>query len=179
MTRPSRTIVRRRNRSWSGFAHNTKLGRRWFCNTESRPCTNVRYARGALCTRRYRVAVDRGEAAVFSNARYRENHDARTRELEALLRGTPAEQKLLRLYIYSDRIRYYWHRPEIAEAVDTLIANLSSVTVPESMCSRYLPAQYARLRKKQIAGDPVSLIVDRIRDMLRVYAAACGQSTPL
>jgi D-tagatose-1,6-bisphosphate aldolase subunit GatZ/KbaZ len=96
-----------------------------------------------------------------------------------LLRGTPAEQKLLRLYIYSDRIRYYWHRPEIAEAVDTLIANLSSVTVPESMCSRYLPAQYARLRKKQIAGDPVSLIVDRIRDMLRVYAAACGQSTPL
>jgi D-tagatose-1,6-bisphosphate aldolase subunit GatZ/KbaZ len=77
--------------------------------------------------------------------------------------GTPAEQKLLRLYSYSDRIRYYWHRPEIAEAVDTLIANLSSVTVPESMCSRYLP-QYARLRKKQTAGDPVSLIVDRIRD---------------
>jgi D-tagatose-1,6-bisphosphate aldolase subunit GatZ/KbaZ len=92
--------------------------------------------------------------------------------------GTPAEQKLLRLYSYSDRIRYYWHQPEIAEAVDTLITNLSAVSVPESMCSRYLPAQYARLRKKQIAGDPVSLIVDHIRDVLRVYAAACGQSNP-
>jgi len=92
--------------------------------------------------------------------------------------GTPAEQKLLRLYSYSDRIRYYWHQPEIAEAVDTLITNLSAVSVPESMCSRYLPAQYARLRKKQIAGDPVSLIVDHIRDVLRVYAAACDQSNP-
>jgi tagatose-1,6-bisphosphate aldolase non-catalytic subunit AgaZ/GatZ len=27
----------------------------------------------------------------------------------------------LRLYTYSDRIRYYWHRPEIAAAVARLI----------------------------------------------------------
>jgi D-tagatose-1,6-bisphosphate aldolase subunit GatZ/KbaZ len=88
--------------------------------------------------------------------------------------GSPAEQKLLRIYSYSDRIRYYWNRPAIAEAVDRLIANLSAVTIPESMCSRYLPAQYLRLRKKEIASDPVSLIVDHIRDVLRVYAAACS-----
>jgi len=89
--------------------------------------------------------------------------------------GTPAEQKLLRLYSYSDRVRYYWHLPEIAEAVDRLIANLSAVTIPESMCSRYLPLQYMRLRNKQIEGDPVSLIVDRIRDVLRVYATGCNR----
>jgi D-tagatose-1,6-bisphosphate aldolase subunit GatZ/KbaZ len=88
--------------------------------------------------------------------------------------GSLAEQKLLRLYSYSDRIRYYWNRPEIAEAVDTLISNLSTVTIPESMCSRYLPAQYVRLRKNEIAGDPVSMIVDHVRDVLRVYAAACN-----
>ncbi|NYF54027.1 D-tagatose-bisphosphate aldolase, class II, non-catalytic subunit [Tunturiibacter gelidoferens] len=93
--------------------------------------------------------------------------------------GTPAEQKLLRLYSYSDRIRYYWHLPEIDEAVDRLIANLSAVTIPESMYSRYLPLQYARLRNKEIEGDPVSLIVDRIRDVLRVYAAGCNQVAPL
>jgi D-tagatose-1,6-bisphosphate aldolase subunit GatZ/KbaZ len=90
-----------------------------------------------------------------------------------------AEHRLLRLYSYSDRIRYYWHRPEIAKAVDTLISNISTVAIPESMCSRYLPAQYARLRKKEIKGDPVSLIVDRIRDVLRVYAAACNQGVGL
>jgi D-tagatose-1,6-bisphosphate aldolase subunit GatZ/KbaZ len=93
--------------------------------------------------------------------------------------GNPAEQKLLRIYSYSDRIRYYWHRPEIAGAVDTLIENLSAVIVPESMYSRYLPAQYARLRNKQIAADPVSLIVDRVRDVLRVYAAACSRDADL
>jgi D-tagatose-1,6-bisphosphate aldolase subunit GatZ/KbaZ len=93
--------------------------------------------------------------------------------------GTPAEQKLLRLYSYSDRIHYYWHWPEIAKAVDTLIANLSGVTIPESMCSRYLPSQYARLRNSEIEGDPVSLIVDRIRDVLRVYAVGCNQVAAL
>jgi D-tagatose-1,6-bisphosphate aldolase subunit GatZ/KbaZ len=88
--------------------------------------------------------------------------------------GSAAEQKLLRLYSYSDRIRYYWHWPQIAAAVARLISNLSSVTIPESMLSRYLPAQYLRLRMKEISGDPVSLIVDRVRDVLRTYAAACG-----
>ena len=88
--------------------------------------------------------------------------------------GSPADQKLLRLYSYSDRIRYYWHRPKVVAAVNRLIANMSSMAIPESMCSRYLPAQYARLREGKIGGDPVSMIVDRIRDVLRIYAAACN-----
>jgi D-tagatose-1,6-bisphosphate aldolase subunit GatZ/KbaZ len=88
--------------------------------------------------------------------------------------GSEEQQKLLRLYSYSDRIRYYWHRPEIASAVERLIANLSSVTISETMYSRYLPTQYSRLRSGEIAGDIVSLIVDRIRDVLRVYGSACS-----
>jgi D-tagatose-1,6-bisphosphate aldolase subunit GatZ/KbaZ len=87
--------------------------------------------------------------------------------------GSPAEQKLLRRYSYSDRVRYYWHRPEIAVAVDRLVANLAKVTIPESMLSRYLPAQYVRLRMGEIRGDAVALIVDKVRDVLRMYAAAC------
>jgi D-tagatose-1,6-bisphosphate aldolase subunit GatZ/KbaZ len=87
--------------------------------------------------------------------------------------GSPAEQKLLRRYSYSDRVRYYWHRPEITVAVDRLVANLAKVTIPESMLSRYLPAQYVRVRMGEISGDPVALIVDKVRDVLRMYAAAC------
>lgn len=89
--------------------------------------------------------------------------------------GSPANQKLLRLYSYSDRIRYYWRRPEISAAVARLISNLSSATIPQSMLSRYMPAQYLRQRSKEIAGDTVSLIVDKIRDVLRNYAAACNE----
>jgi D-tagatose-1,6-bisphosphate aldolase subunit GatZ/KbaZ len=87
--------------------------------------------------------------------------------------GSSADQKLLRRYSYSDRVRYYWHRPEIAAAVERLVVNLSTVTIPESMLSRYLPAQYLRLRMGEIGGDPVALIVDKVRDVLRTYAAAC------
>jgi D-tagatose-1,6-bisphosphate aldolase subunit GatZ/KbaZ len=89
--------------------------------------------------------------------------------------GGPARQKLLRLYSYSDRIRYYWLRPEISAAVARLISNLSSAAIPEIVLSRYLPAQYLRQRRREIAGDPVSLIVDKIRDVLRSYAAACNE----
>jgi D-tagatose-1,6-bisphosphate aldolase subunit GatZ/KbaZ len=87
--------------------------------------------------------------------------------------GSPAEQTLLRRYSYSDRVRYYWQRPEIAVAVDRLVANLAQVTIPESMLSRYLPAQYLRVRMGEISGEPVALIVDKVRDVLRMYAAAC------
>jgi D-tagatose-1,6-bisphosphate aldolase subunit GatZ/KbaZ len=85
----------------------------------------------------------------------------------------------LRLFSDIDRIRNYWHSPEIAEAVDMLIANPSAVTMHDSMCSRYLSLPYPRLRNKEIEGDPVSLIVGRIRDVLRVYAAGCNHVKPL
>ncbi len=87
--------------------------------------------------------------------------------------GSPAQQHLLRVYSYSDRVRYYWHRPEIATAVDRLVSNLTSVSIPETMLSRYLPAQYQRRREGEIPSDPASIVVDAIRDVLRVYQAAC------
>ena len=87
--------------------------------------------------------------------------------------GTPEEQKLLRRYSYSDRVRYYWGHPEVSSAVERLLKNLASVKIPESMLSRYLPVQYLRVRERQIPGDPESLILDHIRDVLRSYAAAC------
>jgi D-tagatose-1,6-bisphosphate aldolase subunit GatZ/KbaZ len=87
--------------------------------------------------------------------------------------GTPEQQKLLRRYSYSDRVRYYWGRPAIAAAVERLVANLSGVAIPESMLSRYLPVQYLRVRKGELTSAPVALIVDHVRDVLREYAAAC------
>lgn len=87
--------------------------------------------------------------------------------------GTLQEQRLLRTYSYSDRIRYYWQRPEIAASIRRLVKNFASLTIPETMLSRYLPAQYERVRSGKIATDAESIIVDRVRDVLRVYASAC------
>jgi D-tagatose-1,6-bisphosphate aldolase subunit GatZ/KbaZ len=90
--------------------------------------------------------------------------------------GSLMQQQLLRRFSYSDRVRYYWHYPEIAASVARLIHNLETTKIPESMLSLFLPAQYARLRLGELSGDPTSLIVDRIRDVLRIYARACSTS---
>jgi D-tagatose-1,6-bisphosphate aldolase subunit GatZ/KbaZ len=96
------------------------------------------------------------------------------KDWQSYYHGPPEQQRLLRIYSYSDRIRYYWQKPEIEAAVERLLANLASIAIPETMLSRYLPAQYERMRSRRIAADAESIIVDRIRDVLRVYSFACA-----
>jgi D-tagatose-1,6-bisphosphate aldolase subunit GatZ/KbaZ len=88
--------------------------------------------------------------------------------------GSLRQQQLLRRFSYSDRVRYYWHYPEIAASVVRLIHNLETTKISESILSLFLPAQYARLRRGEISSDPTSLIVDKIRDVLRIYARSCS-----
>jgi D-tagatose-1,6-bisphosphate aldolase subunit GatZ/KbaZ len=90
--------------------------------------------------------------------------------------GDSRQQALLRRFSYSDRVRYYWHYPEVAAAVNRLIGNLAATEIPGSVLSLFLPAQYMRVRTGEIASDPTSLIVDKIKDVLRVYAQACTPS---
>jgi len=87
--------------------------------------------------------------------------------------GTPAEQDILLFNSYSDRIRYYWPDPRIEAAIARLVSNLTTAPPPEILLSRYLPSQYQRVRAGLLARDPQDLILDKIRDALRPYAAAC------
>jgi len=84
-----------------------------------------------------------------------------------------AEAESLLLDSYSDRIRYYWPDPRIEAAMGKLVANLSLTPMPDILLSRCLPAQYARVCNGEVTRDPEALIVDKIRDVLRVYSAAC------
>jgi D-tagatose-1,6-bisphosphate aldolase subunit GatZ/KbaZ len=97
---------------------------------------------------------------------------ARPEEWRGYYTGTPEEQALARRYSYSDRMRYYWPDPEISAAVHTLLRNLSTTGVPEPLLSAFLPIQYDRVRRGELTGDPRGLVVDRVRDILRTYAAA-------
>jgi D-tagatose-1,6-bisphosphate aldolase subunit GatZ/KbaZ len=87
--------------------------------------------------------------------------------------GDAQEQKRLRVYSYSDRMRYYWHDFRVQAAVARLIENLTRLQLPETMLSAYLPQQYERVREGSLKNEPEALIVDKVRDVLRVYAAAC------
>lgn len=87
--------------------------------------------------------------------------------------GDPAEQRVARRYSYSDRVRYYWPDPEVEAAVETLLGNLARTGIPETLLSQHLPEQYARVRAGALSAEPRELVVDKVRDALRPYAAAC------
>ncbi|MBN3753299.1 D-tagatose-bisphosphate aldolase, class II, non-catalytic subunit [Paraburkholderia sp. Tr-20389] len=98
---------------------------------------------------------------------------ARPGHWEKYYHGDEQENRLLRTYSYSDRVRYYWADPEIDAAVNKLISNLTGVAIPENVLSRYLPEQYWQFRRGALDATPMSLIQSRIREVIGVYAAAC------
>jgi D-tagatose-1,6-bisphosphate aldolase subunit GatZ/KbaZ len=87
--------------------------------------------------------------------------------------GDEDEQSLSRAFSYSDRCRYYWHESTVQNEVTQLFENLSTTQVPLTLISQYLPSQYEPIR----AGSqrkPEMLVQKHIRNVLRLYADACG-----
>jgi D-tagatose-bisphosphate aldolase class II non-catalytic subunit len=87
--------------------------------------------------------------------------------------GTSAEQRLLRHYSYSDRIRYYWPAPDARMAVERLLADLTARPIPETLISQFLPTLYLRVMEGTVQPVPRELMIEAVRDVLRNYAAAC------
>lgn len=88
--------------------------------------------------------------------------------------GETETVRLALRYSLSDRVRYYWSDPEVARAVDRLVAGLRAVEIPLPLLSQYLPAQHTRVREDALAPEPEALVVDHVRDVLRNYTAACA-----
>lgn len=92
---------------------------------------------------------------------------------EGYYEGDERARALARRYSYSDRLRYYWPEAAIVAAQERLLANLRGTGIPLPMLSAHLPEQYARIRAGELVADPATIAVDRVRDVLRGYAAAC------
>jgi D-tagatose-1,6-bisphosphate aldolase subunit GatZ/KbaZ len=88
--------------------------------------------------------------------------------------GDEHAMHLMRRYSYSDRVRYYWNAPLVKEAIETLLLNLQQVFIPETMLSAFLPEEYLAVRAGTLHPDAHSLVIHRIRTVLRAYANACG-----
>ena len=86
--------------------------------------------------------------------------------------GGPAqEQRLLRHYSLSDRIRYYWTHPRALAAVDRLLAALKGQQVPEPLFWQHMPE--ARGFADQPL-DPEAVLIWRVTQSLDAYHAACS-----
>ena len=83
-------------------------------------------------------------------------------------RGAPRDVALLRTYSYSDRIRYYWTDPAVAEAFGQMMANLRRYFMSETLVSQH----FAGLEFGAIPTDPVQLIETHVQLCIRRYFQA-------
>ena len=89
-------------------------------------------------------------------------------------RGGPDEQRVLRHYSYSDRIRYYWPTEDAKAAVSRLLAKFGEQPIAAPLISQFLPHCYQAVRRGIIAPHPQQLIFEFIRQALRPYLVATG-----
>ena len=94
-------------------------------------------------------------------------------------RGDPQDLRVLRHFSYSDRIRYYWAAPASQEAVGRLLDHTTGISVPEPLISQFLPTLYSRVASGSFDPTPRNLVIEAVRDVLRVYAVACGATTSM
>ena len=90
-------------------------------------------------------------------------------------RGDADEQRVLRHFSYSDRIRYYWAAPGPQQAVRDLVSHLNETTIPEPLISQFLPTLYSRVTTGALDPSPRALVLEAVRDVLGVYALATKQ----
>ena len=83
------------------------------------------------------------------------------------------ESTMLRKYSYSDRSRYYMHRPEVKAAIGKLMDHFSD-GVPMTVLSQFMPVQYTHVREGNLAPEPEALVIDTVCDELSRYWRACG-----
>ena len=88
--------------------------------------------------------------------------------------GSELALHILRIFSYSDRIRYYWPDPKVQAATSVLFRNLNGRVLPETMVSNFLPEQYRAMRGGRISCVAHEMVIDRIREALKPYAEACG-----
>lgn len=85
--------------------------------------------------------------------------------------GTENEQRLLRHYSLSDRIRYYWASPEAQAAVARLYDALRGQSVPLPLFWQHMPDAQAFA---DAPLDPETVLISRVSRSLAAYHAACG-----
>lgn len=85
--------------------------------------------------------------------------------------GTEDEQRWLRHYSLSDRIRYYWTSEQAHSAVARLCDALAGKSVPLPLLWQHMPAAE---RFSDTPLDPEEVLIWRVTKSLAEYHAACG-----
>ncbi|MEM6381346.1 MAG: class II D-tagatose-bisphosphate aldolase, non-catalytic subunit [Pseudomonadota bacterium] len=85
-------------------------------------------------------------------------------------RGNAREVETLKVFSYSDRIRYYWSDATVAEALDELMSLLEAQRIAETEISQ----AFMGLAFGALTSDPTELIKRHIQTSVRRYFQAAG-----
>jgi D-tagatose-1,6-bisphosphate aldolase subunit GatZ/KbaZ len=94
---------------------------------------------------------------------------ARPGDWQGHYHGSEAEQRVQRHYSFSDRIRYYWNRPEAEAAVARLTKTLRGKTVPVTLFRQHLP-DFEGFAARPL--DPERLLLTAVQRSLDDYRFA-------
>ena len=86
--------------------------------------------------------------------------------------GNADELRIQRHFSFSDRIRYYWARPEAQAAVDRLFARLGERVIPEPLISQYLGALYPAVADGVLPARSRELAIAAVQRILARYDRA-------
>ncbi len=89
---------------------------------------------------------------------------------QAYYAGSPSDVEILKTFSYSDRIRYYWADPAVAEALGMMLATLSRKPLPETLVSQ----SFMGMEFGEIATTPGDLIETHVLRCVRRYFGAAG-----
>ncbi|HYC09585.1 MAG TPA: D-tagatose-bisphosphate aldolase, class II, non-catalytic subunit [Steroidobacteraceae bacterium] len=91
-------------------------------------------------------------------------------------RGSGRTLELQLEYSLSDRTRYYWPLPAVAQALTRLEAAFAAAAPPLALLRQYLPAVHAAVRRGEIQVSAQSFVIHHIRQVLGEYSRACEPS---
>jgi D-tagatose-1,6-bisphosphate aldolase subunit GatZ/KbaZ len=86
--------------------------------------------------------------------------------------GDETKLRFDRKYSLFDRCRYYLTDSEVQNSISLLISNLSKREIPLALISQFLPNQYEKIRNSSLKNNPVSLIKDKVVEVLDCYSYA-------
>lgn len=90
--------------------------------------------------------------------------------------GDETQQKILRHYSLSDRIRYYWPDETLQQAAAQLRKAFDANPPPLGVMHQYLPGAVEACREHGEALDSANLIRHHIRAALKPYYDACAEN---
>jgi len=88
--------------------------------------------------------------------------------------GTEEQLAFKRKFSLSDRMRYYWVRPEVQAALKKLFENLAKNTIPLALMRLYAPLERRGLTEKDAPFTSEGIISERISTTLMDYFSACS-----